>query len=121
MPTSAMTTAVGVRSSLRRVAAISASLVGTYALTSVLGLFFWLLAARQFSVSSVGVGGAAIALMTLLGTLGTVATLLAFVVQFLWTHVVERMSPVLDRMSTQTPGPHPPRTAFNPSEGKAHD
>lgn len=41
--------------------------------------------------------------------------------QFLWTHVVERMSPVLDRMSTQTPGPHPPRTAFNPSEGKAHD
>lgn len=25
--------------------------------------------------------------------------------RFLWTHVVERMSPVLDRMSTQTPGP----------------
>ncbi|WP_411283302.1 lipopolysaccharide biosynthesis protein [Lapillicoccus sp.] len=71
MPTSVMTTAVGARSSLRRVAAISASLVGTYALTSVLGLFFWLLAARQFSVSSVGVGGAAIAMMTLLGTLGT--------------------------------------------------
>ena len=41
--------------------------------------------------------------------------------RFLWTHVVERMSPVLDRMSTQTPGPHPPRAAFNPSEGKAHD
>ncbi len=71
MPTSVMTTVVGARSSLRRVAAISASLVGTYALTSVLGLFFWLLAARQFSVSSVGVGGAAIAMMTLLGTLGT--------------------------------------------------
>lgn len=71
MPTSVMTTVVGARSSLRRVAEISASLVGTYALTSVLGLFFWLLAARQFSVSSVGVGGAAIAMMTLLGTLGT--------------------------------------------------
>ena len=74
MPTSVMTTVVGARSSLRRVAEISASLVGTYALTSVLGLFFWLLAARQFSVSSVGVGGAAIAMMTLLGTLGTVAS-----------------------------------------------
>ncbi|WP_295695014.1 hypothetical protein [Lapillicoccus sp.] len=59
------------RSGLRRVAAISASLVGTYALTSVLGLAFWLLAARQFSVGAVGVGGAAISLMTLLGTLGT--------------------------------------------------
>ncbi|MDN5766656.1 MAG: hypothetical protein L0H96_14035 [Humibacillus sp.] len=59
------------RSGLRRIAAISASLVSTYALTSVLGLAFWLLAARQFSVASVGVGGAAIAMMTLLGTLGT--------------------------------------------------
>ena len=59
------------RSGLRHIAAISASLVSTYALTSVLGLAFWLLAARQFSVASVGVGGAAIAMMTLLGTLGT--------------------------------------------------
>ena len=59
------------RSGLRRVAAVSASLVGTYALTSVLGLAFWLLAARQFSVGAVGVGGAAISMMTLLGTLGT--------------------------------------------------
>lgn len=57
---------------LRRIAAISASLVSTYALTSVLGLAFWLLAARQFSVSEVGVGGAAISMMTLLGTFGTV-------------------------------------------------
>ena len=64
----AMTTGA---SGLRRIAAISASLVSTYALTSVLGLAFWLLAARQFSVASVGVGGAAIAMMTLLGTLGT--------------------------------------------------
>ena len=56
---------------LRRIAAISASLVSTYALTSVLGLAFWLLAARQFSVSEVGVGGAAISMMTLIGTFGT--------------------------------------------------
>lgn len=56
---------------LRRVAAISASLVGTYALTSVLGLAFWLLAARQFSLSAVGVGGAAVSMMTLLATFGT--------------------------------------------------
>ena len=34
--------------------------------------------------------------------------------QFLWTHVVERMSPVLDRMSTQTPGPHPPQANVQP-------
>ena len=58
-------------SGLRRVAAISASLVSTFALTSVLGLAFWLLAARQFAIDAVGVGGAAIAMMTLLGTLGT--------------------------------------------------
>ncbi|MDQ2781819.1 MAG: hypothetical protein M3Y26_04695 [Actinomycetota bacterium] len=56
---------------LRRVAVISASLVGTYALTSVLGLAFWLLAARQFSLSAVGVGGAAVSMMTLLATFGT--------------------------------------------------
>ncbi|MEO7059006.1 MAG: hypothetical protein ABI083_04760, partial [Lapillicoccus sp.] len=69
--TQTATAAPDARSGLRRVAAISASLVGTYALTSVLGLAFWLLAARQFSVGAVGVGGAAISMMTLLGTLGT--------------------------------------------------
>lgn len=58
-------------SGLRRVAALSASLVGTYAVTSVLGLLFWLLAARAFPLASVGVGGAGVALMMLLGTLGT--------------------------------------------------
>ncbi|GAA3597646.1 hypothetical protein GCM10022223_11020 [Kineosporia mesophila] len=56
---------------LRRIAAISASLVSTQAATSVLGLAFWSLAARQFSVAAVGVGGAAVSLMTLLGTLGS--------------------------------------------------
>ncbi len=60
------------RSGLRRIAAISATLVSTYAATSVLGLAFWLLAARQFSIGAVGVGGAAVSMMTLVGTFGTV-------------------------------------------------
>ena len=58
-------------SGLRKVAAISASLVSTYAITSVLGLAFWLVAARQFPIGSVGVAGASVATMLLLGTLGT--------------------------------------------------
>ena len=58
-------------SGLRKVAAISASLVGTYAVTSALGLVFWLIAARQFPIGSVGVAGAAVSMMLLLGTLGT--------------------------------------------------
>lgn len=59
------------RSGLHKVAALSASLVGTYAVTSALGVLFWLLAARQFSLGAVGVAGASIAAMLLLGTLGT--------------------------------------------------
>lgn len=55
-----------------RIAGISASLVGTQALTSVLGLLFWALAARIFLTAEVGVAGAAVALMMLLGTLGSV-------------------------------------------------
>ncbi len=66
-----LTSLDGSRSSWRRIAAISGSLVGTQAATSVLGLLFWGLAARRFSVEAVGVAGAAISLMTLLGTLGT--------------------------------------------------
>ncbi len=58
-------------SGFSRIAGISASLVGTQALTSVLGLVFWTLAARQFLTSEVGVAGAAIALMMLLGSLGS--------------------------------------------------
>lgn len=58
-------------SGLRKVAAISASLVGTYAVTAALGMLFWLVAARQFPIGSVGVAGAAVAAMMLLGTLGT--------------------------------------------------
>ncbi len=58
-------------SGLRRVAGLSASLVGTQALTSVLGLGFWTLAARSFSTSDVGVAGAAVAMMMLLSSLGS--------------------------------------------------
>ena len=54
----------------RQVAAISASLVGTQAVTSVLGLGYWALAARQSSVAAVGVAGAAVSLMLLLGSVG---------------------------------------------------
>ena len=54
-----------------RIAGISASLVGTQALTSVLGLVFWALAARQFLTTDVGVAGAAVAMMMLLGSLGS--------------------------------------------------
>jgi len=58
-------------SGLRKVAALSASLFSTYAVTSAIGVLFWLLAARQFPIGSVGVAGAAVALMMLLATLGT--------------------------------------------------
>ena len=54
-----------------RIAGISASLVGTQAFTSVLGLLFWALAAREFVTTEVGVAGAAVALMMLLGSLGS--------------------------------------------------
>ncbi len=60
-----------VRRGLKRVAGISASLVGSQALTSVLGLVFWALAARTFSTSAVGVAGAAVSMMMLLGSLGS--------------------------------------------------
>lgn len=59
------------QSGLRRVIGLSASLVGTQALTSVLGLAFWTLAARNFSTSAVGVAGAAVAMMMLLSSLGS--------------------------------------------------
>lgn len=59
------------RSGLHHVAAISASLVSTYAVTSALGMLFWLFAARHFPLGAVGVGGAAVAATLLLGTLGT--------------------------------------------------
>jgi O-antigen/teichoic acid export membrane protein len=48
------------------------SLVGTTAVTSILGFAYWWLAARQFSPEAVGLASAAIAAMTLLGALGIV-------------------------------------------------
>lgn len=58
-------------SGLRRIMQISSSLASTTAVTSVLGLLFWTLAARRFTVEAVGVAGAAVSSMTLLGTLGS--------------------------------------------------
>lgn len=55
---------------LRRLLSISASLVSTYAITGALGLLFWTIAARRFSIPDVGIAGAAVALQTLLGGLG---------------------------------------------------
>lgn len=46
------------------------SLVGTTAITSVLGFVYWWLAARQFPPQAVGLASAIISAMTLLGTLG---------------------------------------------------
>ena len=46
------------------------SLVGTTAVTSVLGFAYWWLAARQFSPEAFGLASAAISAMTLLGNLG---------------------------------------------------
>ncbi|WP_299034117.1 hypothetical protein [uncultured Pseudokineococcus sp.] len=46
--------------------------MSTQAVTSVLGLLFWALAARSFTVEAVGVAGASVAAMSLIGALGTV-------------------------------------------------
>ncbi len=48
----------------------ASSLVGTTAITSVLGFVYWWLAARQFSLEDVGFASATISAMSLLGTLG---------------------------------------------------
>lgn len=56
---------------VKKIAGISASLVGTHALTSILGLLFWTLAARSFAAAEVGVAGAAVSLMTFLASLGS--------------------------------------------------
>lgn len=55
---------------VRRVMNIVASLVGTQAVTNVIGLVFWTVAARQSSVAAVGVAGAAVSLMLLIGSFG---------------------------------------------------
>jgi O-antigen/teichoic acid export membrane protein len=46
------------------------SLAGTTGLTSIFGVVFWIIAAREFSQQAVGYGSTAISAMTLLGTIG---------------------------------------------------
>lgn len=48
----------------------ASSLVGTTAVTSILGFAYWWLAARQFPAQAVGLASASISAMLLLGTLG---------------------------------------------------
>jgi O-antigen/teichoic acid export membrane protein len=48
----------------------ASTLAGTTGLTSVFGVVFWIVAAREFSQQAVGYGAAAISAMTLLGTIG---------------------------------------------------
>ncbi|AEH08330.1 MULTISPECIES: lipopolysaccharide biosynthesis protein [Protofrankia] len=55
---------------LAQLLAIAMSMVGTQIVTSVLGAVFWSLAARTYAVHEVGVGSAAIAAMTVLGSVG---------------------------------------------------
>jgi O-antigen/teichoic acid export membrane protein len=50
----------------------AASMVGTTLVTSLLGVTFWWLAAREFTQADVGVGGAAVSAMTLIGFIATV-------------------------------------------------
>ncbi len=61
---------VSVSGAFQQVAKLSAGLVGTQAVTSVLGFLYWTVAARTVSVQAVGTAGAAVALMTVLATVG---------------------------------------------------
>ncbi|GAA2001746.1 hypothetical protein JL107_01500 [Nakamurella flavida] len=83
------TTAPG-PSGLKRVAGITASLVGTQAFTSILGLAFWTLAARTFAESDVGVAGAAVAMMMLLGSLGSLGLGTLLIAKLPHTHESSR-------------------------------
>lgn len=53
-----------------RVAAITASLIGTQVVTAVLGLAYWTLATHRFTVQAVGLASAATSAMTLLASIG---------------------------------------------------
>lgn len=55
----------------RRLLINAGSMVGTTLVTSVLGVAFWLVAAHQFSQKAVGIAGAAVGAMTLLGFMAT--------------------------------------------------
>lgn len=67
---SAVTRRLPVPGGFERVAAITASLVGTQVVTAVLGLVYWTVATRRFSVSAVGLASAATSAMTLLASVG---------------------------------------------------
>ena len=56
-------------SSNRIILVNSGSLVGTMAVTSVLGFVYWWVAARQFPPEAVGIASAAVSSMMLLGTI----------------------------------------------------
>lgn len=58
------------QSGLRRVAGITATLVGTQAATSLLGFVYWTIATHRFPVNSVGVATDATSTMQLLGSFG---------------------------------------------------
>lgn len=77
-------------SGFSRIAGISASLLGTQAFTSVLGLIFWTLAAREFITHDVGIAGAAIALMMLLGSIGSFGLGTALIARLPGTAPTER-------------------------------
>ncbi len=53
-----------------RIAAITATLTGTQAATAALGFVYWTFAARHYPIAAVGLAGAAIAAMQLLGNVG---------------------------------------------------
>lgn len=55
----------------RSLLANAGSMVGTSLATSLLGVAFWFVAARHFSQEAVGVAGAAVSAMVLLGFVGT--------------------------------------------------
>jgi O-antigen/teichoic acid export membrane protein len=57
--------------STRAIVTNASSLMGTTAVTSVLGVVFWGVAAHRFPSSAIGLAGAAVTAMTLLGTFAT--------------------------------------------------
>src|SRR5712692_505066 len=60
----------------------ASSLVGTTAVTSILGFVYWVAAARLFSPHSVGFASAAVSAMLLLGTLGMLGLGTVLVAEF---------------------------------------
>jgi O-antigen/teichoic acid export membrane protein len=56
--------------SLHLIVQVASGLVGTQAATSVLGFFFWMLAARMYPTQEVGIAAAALSAMLFLGTVG---------------------------------------------------